>query len=76
LHEPLIIASKHLIVPFILDNCLPSSLIDEVDIIMLELVLRGFIVYLDTGGDHGDFRGEGMTASAMYTKKKGVSPVA
>jgi hypothetical protein len=43
---------------------------------MLELVLRGFVVYLDTGGDHGDFRGEGMTASAVYTKKKGVSPVA
>jgi hypothetical protein len=37
---------------------LPSSLIDEVDIITLELVLRGFIICLDTGGDHGEFWGD------------------
>jgi hypothetical protein len=37
---------------------LPSSLIDEVDIITPELVLCGFVICLDTGGDHGDFRGD------------------
>jgi hypothetical protein len=38
---------KRLMVLCILDSCLPSSLIDEVDIITSELVLRGFVVCLD-----------------------------
>jgi hypothetical protein len=38
-----------------LESCLPSSFIDKVDIITLELVLRGFVVCLNTGGDHCDF---------------------
>jgi hypothetical protein len=54
---------------------LPSSLVDEVDIIMPELVLRSFVVCLDTG-EETMVTSEGITASAPYTKKKGVSPVA
>jgi hypothetical protein len=37
---------------------LSSSFIDEVDILTLELVLRDFVVCLDTYGAHGDFQGE------------------
>jgi hypothetical protein len=61
MHEPLMIASKHLTVLCVSKRCLPSLLIDEVDIITSELVLRCFVVYLDTGGgggDHGDLRGD------------------
>jgi hypothetical protein len=47
-HEPLLVAFECLVVPCIFDSRLPSFLIDEVDIFMLELVLRGFIVCLDT----------------------------
>jgi hypothetical protein len=70
----MVIAPERLIVLCISKSCLPSSLIDEVDIITPELVLRGFVVCLDTEGDHGGLRG--IIASAPYTKKKGVSPVA
>jgi hypothetical protein len=37
---------------------LPSSFVDKVNIFALELVLHGFVIYLDTEGAHGDFRGE------------------
>jgi hypothetical protein len=47
-----------LVVPCIFNSRLPSSLIDEVNVITSELVLRGFIVCLDTEGAHGDLRGE------------------
>jgi hypothetical protein len=57
-HESLVIALEHLTVPCISDSCLPSSLVDEINIITPELVLRGFIICLDTGGAHGDFWGE------------------
>jgi hypothetical protein len=73
-HEPLVTASKRLMVPCISDNCLSSSLIDEVDVITPKLVLCGFIICLDTRGAHGDF--SGMMTSAPYTKKKGISLVA
>jgi hypothetical protein len=53
---------------------LPSSFIDKVNIFTPELILRGFLICLDTNGAHDDFWGR--TASAPYTKKKGVSPVA
>jgi hypothetical protein len=56
IHEPLVIASERLTVPCILGSCLPSSLIDEVDIITSELVLCGSVVCLDMEGDHGDLR--------------------
>jgi hypothetical protein len=58
IHEPLVIVLEHLTVSCILESCLPSSLIDEVDIITPELVLCGFVICLDTGGDHGDFQGD------------------
>jgi hypothetical protein len=53
------IAPERLAVPCIFNSRLSSSLVDEVDIFMLELVLRGFIVCLDTEGDNGDLRGGG-----------------
>jgi hypothetical protein len=55
MHEPLVIAPKCLMVPCISESCLPSSLINKVDIITPELVLRGFVICLDMGGDYGDF---------------------
>jgi hypothetical protein len=36
------------------ESCLPSSLIDKVDIITSEMVLRGFVICLDMRRDHGD----------------------
>jgi hypothetical protein len=74
MHKPLVIALERLVVPCILKSCLPSCFVNQVDIITLELVLHDFIVCLDMGGDHGDFWG--VTASAPYTKKKDISPVA
>jgi hypothetical protein len=57
MHKLLVIASERLAVPCISESSLPSCFIDEVDIIMPELVLCGFVVRLDTGegGDHSDF---------------------
>jgi hypothetical protein len=57
-HEPLMIASERLTVPYIFNSRLSYSLIDEVEVITPELVLRGFIVYLDMEGAYGDLRGE------------------
>jgi hypothetical protein len=42
-HEPLVIALECLTVLCVFDSCLRSSLIDEVDVITRELVLRGWI---------------------------------
>jgi hypothetical protein len=58
MHKLLVIVPECLMVPCILESFLPSLLIDEVDIITPELVLRGFVVCVDTMGDHGDFRGD------------------
>jgi hypothetical protein len=44
-------------VPCILDSYLPSSLIDEVDVLTSELVLCDFVVCLDTKGAHFDLGG-------------------
>jgi hypothetical protein len=52
------IALERLAVPCIFNSRLPSSLVDEVDVFMPELVLHGFIVCLDMEGAHGDLRGE------------------
>jgi hypothetical protein len=57
-HEPLMVAPERLVVPHIFNSRLPSLLINEVNVITMELVLRGFVICLDTEGDHGDFRGE------------------
>jgi hypothetical protein len=75
MHKPLVIAPERLAVPCISESCLPSLFIDEVDIIMPELVLRGFVICLKMG-DTMVISGGGIIASAPYTKKKGVSPVA
>jgi hypothetical protein len=48
MHKPLVVGPKHLAVPCILESCLPSSFVDEVDIITSDLVLHSFIVYLNT----------------------------
>jgi hypothetical protein len=55
MHKPLVVAPEHLAVSCISESCLPSSFVDEVDIITLDLVLHGFVICLNTGGDHGDF---------------------
>jgi hypothetical protein len=47
-HEPLLVAFEYLAIPCIFNSRLSSSFIDEVDILMPELVLRGFVVCLDT----------------------------
>jgi hypothetical protein len=57
-HEPLVVAPEHLPVTCIFNSRLPSSLIDQVNILTLELVLRDFIVCLDTQRAHDDFRGK------------------
>jgi hypothetical protein len=51
------IALEGLAVPFIFNTRLPSSLVNEVDVITPELVLHGFVVCLDTEGAHDDFSG-------------------
>jgi hypothetical protein len=48
MHEPLLVAFECLAVLCIFDSRLPSSLIDEIDIFTPELVLRDFVVCLDT----------------------------
>jgi hypothetical protein len=58
MHKPLVIASERLTVPCISESWLSYSLVDEVDIITPELVLRGFVICLNTRGDHGDFWGD------------------
>jgi hypothetical protein len=47
-HKTLLVVFECLTVPCIFDSRLSSSLIDEVDIFTLELVLRGFVICLDT----------------------------
>jgi hypothetical protein len=59
MHKPLVIMLECLVVPCILKSYLPSLFVNKVNIIMPELVLHGFVVWLNTGGDHGDFWGGG-----------------
>jgi hypothetical protein len=70
MHKLLVIAPEHLEVPCILESCLPSCFIDQVNIIVTELVLHGFIVWLDTGGDHGDFRGDNNFSSIHQEERR------
>jgi hypothetical protein len=58
MHKPLVIAPECLVVPCISKSYLPSCFVDQVDFIVPKLVVHGFIVCLDTGGDHGDFWGD------------------
>jgi hypothetical protein len=48
LHEPLVVALERLPVAYIFNSSLPSLLVDQVDILTSELVLRGFVVCLYT----------------------------
>jgi hypothetical protein len=63
-HEPLVVAPERLSVACIFNSSLPSSLVDQVDILMSKLVLRGFVICLYMQRAHGDFRG-----------KDGLSPI-
>jgi hypothetical protein len=47
-HKPLLVAFEYLAVPCIFNSRLSSSFINEVDILAPELVLRGFVICLDT----------------------------
>jgi hypothetical protein len=47
-HEPLLVVFDCLGVPCIFNSRLSSSFIDEVNILMPELVLRVFVICLDT----------------------------
>jgi hypothetical protein len=57
-YEPLVVAPERLPIACIFNNSLLSSLVDHVDILTSELVLRGFVVCLYTQRAHGDFRGK------------------
>jgi hypothetical protein len=50
MHELLVVAPEWLMVSYVLDSCLPSSRVDEVNVTSSELVLRGFVICLETGG--------------------------
>jgi hypothetical protein len=47
MHEPLMIMPERLVVPCILDYCSPSSLIDEVLVLVTLLLLQVLIESLD-----------------------------
>jgi hypothetical protein len=67
MHKLLVIASEHLIVPCILESCLPSSFIDVVNIITWNWSCMASS-YVWTWGETMVISG-GITASALYTKK-------
>jgi hypothetical protein len=69
-HELLMVAPKRLLVVCIFNSRLPSSLVGQVNIITLELVLRGFIIGLDTQRAHGDLRGEGSLNPIHYEERR------
>jgi hypothetical protein len=70
MHEPLLVAFECLVISCIFYSRLPSSLINEVDIFTLELILRGFIVCLDTQGAHGDFLGEDGLSPVHHEERR------
>jgi hypothetical protein len=47
-HEPLVVVPECLSVACIFNSSLPSSLVDQVDILTPELILHGFVVCLYT----------------------------
>jgi hypothetical protein len=74
MHEPLVVASERLVVPCILDSCSPPALVDEVHVFTPQLSLPGFLKGLDPREPM--IISGGRQASALYTRKNGVSPVA
>jgi hypothetical protein len=72
MHELLLIVPECLTVSCIFNSRLPSFFVDKVDIFASELVLRNFVVCLDTEGAHGDFRGED-SLSPVHQKERHFS---
>jgi hypothetical protein len=58
MHESLVVTPECLVVPCILDGCLPSTLVDEVHVFTPQLSLHRFLESLDPRGAHDDFRGK------------------
>jgi hypothetical protein len=69
-HEPLVVAPERLPVAFIFNSSLSYSLIDQVDILMPELVLRGFIICLNTQRAHGDFQGKDGLGPIQHEERR------
>jgi hypothetical protein len=69
-HEPLMVVPESLPVACIFNSRLLSSLINQVDIITSELVLRGFIICLDTQRAHGDLRGEDSLSPIHHEERR------
>jgi hypothetical protein len=70
MHKPPMIVPERLAVPCISESCLPSCFIDQVDIIVSELVLHGFIVCLNTVGYHGDFWGDNSFSTIHQEERR------
>jgi hypothetical protein len=58
MHEPLMIAPERLVLPCVLDCCSPSSLVDEVYVLVMLLLLQVLIESLDSWRAHGDLQGK------------------
>jgi hypothetical protein len=69
-HEPLVVTPERLPIMCIFKSRLSSSLIDQVDILTPELVLRGFIVCLDMQRAHGDLRGEDNLSHIHHEERR------
>jgi hypothetical protein len=54
-HKPLVVAPERLLVACIFNSSLSSLFVGQVNILTSELVLRGFVICLDTQRAHGDF---------------------
>jgi hypothetical protein len=68
LHEPMVVAPERLPAACIFNSSLPSSLIDQVDILTSELVLRGFVTCLYTQRVHGHFWGKAGVTSPQLNR--------
>jgi hypothetical protein len=64
-HKPLVVAP----IVCIFNSRLPSSFIDYVDIHRPELVLRGFVICLDTQRAHGDLRGKDILGPIHHEER-------
>jgi hypothetical protein len=69
-HESLMVAPECLPVACIFNSRLPSSLVDQVDIITPELLLYGFIVCPDTQRAHADLRGEDSLSPIHHEERR------
>jgi hypothetical protein len=69
-HRPLMVTPERLPIACIFNSRLPSLLVDKVDILTLELVLRDFVVCLDTQRAHGDFWGKGSLSPIHHEERR------